>query len=149
MPTQIIERHTGNLIEATCGVDMAAGTMVIPSTIVEDPYVGNLGTKIVPNNSAFDTHCWVVELNIMGDTNGTLDGGFPYYDAGSILRVAAMNPGDVAWVRCNTAIPIGTPLKINTLEPGTVVAWSGAAIIIGFALSETTVAAPNFIKVIF
>jgi len=112
----ILELHTEPVYDTTSSIDLSPGLILAPTNTAITRIYGNLGCNVKLNNSNFIKSFFVV-------CGGTYDNVFskPTYLAGSIVRIVALNPGDVFWARVDgTTIASGDYLWGSSTSPGRV-----------------------------
>jgi hypothetical protein len=112
----ILELHDGPIYETTASIDLSPGLILAPTNVAITKLYGNLGCNVKLNDAEFIVSVLVVCGGIYDNVSSK-----PVYPAGSLVKIAAVSPGDVFWGRVDgTVVTRGQYLAGSQTFPGRV-----------------------------
>lgn len=144
--TRIIERATGQSLEAISSDIVYPGQLLIPNSVAMISNVGNVGIILMLNNrDQIGSHVWIAtEINLPSFCESSDEDTYP---VGSIISIIACLSGDKINARTSLGvINPGMMISYDTDNPGYVKKFdTSSTVCIGYAVESSI---DGFVKMI-
>jgi hypothetical protein len=124
------------ILQTVASIATSPGLLVAPTTTASRVIYGNIGLDIKLSDQVILSSIWIV---VRAAASGYPDiSTKPIYPAGSMITIAILHGGDIAYMRTGAVVAAGMPLSASAATPGRValfaIQWRLTALTDPFAL---------------